>query len=347
LERKKESIQSLKEKVHSNNKEPKTYSYENVPRYHAEQLEPNQVVSVRYPSDESSKFPHFPAVKEQLSLDLGKLSHENNNNNQNVNTRPVRQKPANTFRDSQSQPSYDNYFTTRPTVATTTTTVPTVRATKSRGGNNDYQWGMKMEGQNPFGHNGVHDVTTVKPKYLNPGLKPAPTRGPVVSQGKIISEEVSETSNNNIKDSNLPEWFLPNTLKEFNDPLLPPLMPGYGAPDLYGQDLTSMVNRSKRKNIKKNNPTATPTPEKNLVKPRYEVTTYKPQFVIPANFDHLHNNGGSLNGGRKKNGLRKQNLFEETPTNLHHQNSVQNHHQNQGHLNVEINPKSAAGAGGG
>ena len=42
LERKKESIQSLKEKVHSNNKEPKTYSYENVPRYHAEQLEPNQ-----------------------------------------------------------------------------------------------------------------------------------------------------------------------------------------------------------------------------------------------------------------------------------------------------------------
>ena len=53
-----------------------------------------------------------------------------------------------------------------------------------------------------------------------------------------------------------------------------------------------MVNRSKRKNIKKNNPTATPTPEKNLVKPRYEVTTYKPQFVIPANFDHLHNNGG-------------------------------------------------------
>ena len=67
---------------------------------------------------------------------------------------------------------------------------------------------------------------------------------------------------------------------------------GYGAPDLYGQDLTSMVNRSKRKNIKKNNPTATPTPEKNLVKPRYEVTTYKPQFVIPANFDHLHNNGG-------------------------------------------------------
>ena len=83
-----------------------------------------------------------------------------------------------------------------------------------------------MEGQNPFGHNGVHDVTTVKPKYLNPGLKPAPTRGPVVSQGKIISEEVSETNNNNIKDSNLPEWFLPNTLKEFNDPLLPPLMPG-------------------------------------------------------------------------------------------------------------------------
>ena len=92
------------------------------------------MVSVRYPSDESSKFPHFPAVKEQLSLDLGKLSHENNN--QNVNPRPVRQKPANTFRDSQSQPSYDNYFTTRPTVATTTTTVPTVRATKSRGGNN-------------------------------------------------------------------------------------------------------------------------------------------------------------------------------------------------------------------
>ena len=85
---------------------------------------------------------------------------------------------------------------------------------------------MKMEGQNPFGHNGVHDVTTVKPKYLNPGLKPAPTRGPVVSQGKIISEEVSEANNNNIKDSNLPEWFLPNTLKEFNDPLLPPLMPG-------------------------------------------------------------------------------------------------------------------------
>ena len=90
----------------------------------------------------------------------------------------------------------------------------------------DYQWGMKMEGQNPFGHNGVHDVTTVKPKYLNPGLKPAPTRGPVVSQGKIISDEVSEANNNNIKDSNLPEWFLPNTLKEFNDPLLPPLMPG-------------------------------------------------------------------------------------------------------------------------
>ena len=85
---------------------------------------------------------------------------------------------------------------------------------------------MKMEGQNPFGLNGVHDVTTVKPKYLNPGLKPAPTRGPVVSQGKIISEEVSEANNNNIKDSNLPEWFLPNTLKEFNDPLLPPLMPG-------------------------------------------------------------------------------------------------------------------------
>ena len=53
-----------------------------------------------------------------------------------------------------------------------------------------------------------------------------------------------------------------------------------------------MSNRLKRKNIKKNNPTATPTPEKNLVKPRYEVTTYKPQFVIPANFDHLHNNGG-------------------------------------------------------
>ena len=73
---------------------------------------------------------------------------------------------------------------------------------------------------------------------------------------------------------------------------------GYGAPDLYGQDLTSMVNRSKRKNIKKNNPTATPTPEKNLVKPRYEVTTYKPQFVIPANFDHLHNNGGKDTKGK-------------------------------------------------
>ena len=94
------------------------------------------MLAVRYPSDESIKFPHFPTVKEQLRLDLGKLSHENNNNNQNAHPRPVRQKPANTFRDSQSQPSYDNYFTTRPTVATTTTTVPTVRATKSRGGNN-------------------------------------------------------------------------------------------------------------------------------------------------------------------------------------------------------------------
>ena len=55
---------------------------------------------------------------------------------------------------------------------------------------------------------------------------------------------------------------------------------------------------------------------------------------------------GSLNGGRKKNGLRKQTLFEETTAKLHHQINVQNHHQNQGHLNVEINPKSGAGAGG-
>ena len=52
---------------------------------------------------------------------------------------------------------------------------------------------------------------------------------------------------------------------------------------------------------------------------------------------------GSLNGGRKKNGLRKQTLFEETTAKLHHQSNVQNHHQNQGHLNVEINPKSGAG----
>ena len=102
---------------------------------------------------------------------------------------------------------------------------------------------MKMEGQNPFGHNGVHDVTTVKPKYLNPGLKPAPTRGPVVSQGKIISEEVSETNNNNIKDSNLPEWFLPNTLKEFNDPMLPPLMPGIAIHFLGFAQLWSLIIR--------------------------------------------------------------------------------------------------------
>ena len=86
----------------------------------------------------------------------------------------------------------------------------------------DFQWGMKMEGQDQFGHHGVHDVTTIKPKYLNPGPKPAPTRGPVVSQGKIIDED---EVNNSIKD-NLPEWFMPNTLREFNDPLLPPLMPG-------------------------------------------------------------------------------------------------------------------------
>ena len=85
---------------------------------------------------------------------------------------------------------------------------------------------MKMEGQDGHFGLGVHDVTTVKPKYLNPGLKPAPTRGPVVSQGKIISEDVGSETNNNIKDNDLQEWFLPNTLKDFNDPLLPPLMPG-------------------------------------------------------------------------------------------------------------------------
>ena len=70
---------------------------------------------------------------------------------------------------------------------------------------------------------------------------------------------------------------------------------GYGAPDLYGQDLTSMPNRLKRKNKPQNNPTVRPTqPVKNLVKPMYEVTTYKPQFVIP-NFDHLHNSASGKN----------------------------------------------------
>ena len=125
FERKKENIQSLKQKVQSNSKEEKKYSYENVPRYH----HTNQVVAVRYPSDEDSKFPHFPVIEEQLSLDLGKV----NNNNKKVNIRPVRQRPA-SFRDSQSQPSFDNFYTTRPT--TTTTTTSTIRTTKSRTGNN-------------------------------------------------------------------------------------------------------------------------------------------------------------------------------------------------------------------
>ena len=87
---------------------------------------------------------------------------------------------------------------------------------------------------------------------------------------------------------------------------------GYGAPDLYGQDLTSMTNRLKRKN----NPT-TLAPEKNLVKTQqqhFQVTTYKPQFVIPT-FDH-------------------ENLRPALQNTKHKQN-IQN--QNQGH--VEVNPK--------
>merc|ERR1712223_206067 len=98
-ERKKESIESLTQKVESNKHKPKKYSYEDVPRYHLS----NQVVAVRYPSDESSKFPHFPAVKDQLDFELGKSGNEKSH--KKINIRPVRQKPANTYReDSQSQP---------------------------------------------------------------------------------------------------------------------------------------------------------------------------------------------------------------------------------------------------
>ena len=91
---------------------------------------------------------------------------------------------------------------------------------------------------------------------------------------------------------------------------------GYGAPDLYGQDLTSMTNRLKRKN----NPTTTIGPEKNLVKQKqqqqhFQVTTYKPQFVIPT-FDH-------------------KNLQPALLQNTKHKQNIQN--QNQGH--VEINSK--------
>ena len=75
--------------------------------------------------------------------------------------------------------------------------------------------------------------------------------------GKVIKEE-------DIKDDhhNQPEWFQPN-LAGFNDPLLPPLMPGYGAPDLYGQDIASLRNKRKPIQVTNNN---------------VEVTTYKPHF---------------------------------------------------------------------
>ena len=94
------------------------------------------MVAVRYPSDESSKFPHFPAVKDQLDFELGKAS--DGKSHKKVNIRPVRQKPANTYReDSQSQPSYEIYdYTTSPTTATTSTTTSSIeKNTKSRGGN--------------------------------------------------------------------------------------------------------------------------------------------------------------------------------------------------------------------
>jgi hypothetical protein len=72
--------------------------------------------------------------------------------------------------------------------------------------------------------------------------------------------------------------------KEFNDPLLPPLMPGYGAPDLYGKNLAS---RPKRKR-----------PQPQL---QYEVTTYRPRFnplinnagnkkIIPPQHPYAYNN---------------------------------------------------------
>ena len=97
---------------------------------------------VRYPSDESSKFPHFPAVEDQL--DFGNLGKIDNNIkvDKKVNVRPVRQKPANSYRDdNQSQPSsyesnYENYFTTIPTTATTTIATPlNEKNTRTRGRN--------------------------------------------------------------------------------------------------------------------------------------------------------------------------------------------------------------------
>ena len=216
-------------------KKPK-YSYKDVPRYHLA----NQVVAVRYPSDENEKFPHFP----QVDFDSSKLPEFPSL--PEIQHRP-RKKEISPF-DSQPLPSRFDYKTKQRTTTTVSSTTTSATSTYNR------EWGMKL------------GDTTVQPKFMETS-RVVPTRGPVVKEGQILRDDLQDQ-----------EWFKPGNLGSSafnNDPLLPPLMPGYGAPDLYGQDLY-LANNNPRAKRKKNS-----KPE-NIV----QVTTYKPQFVIP---NHLFN----------------------------------------------------------
>ena len=206
-----------------------------MPRYH----HTNQVVAVRYPSDENEKFPHFP----QVDFDAAKIPEFPPL--PDIHHRP-RKKEISAF-DSQPLPSRFDYKTTQRTTTTVSSTTTSATSTYDQG------WGMKL------------GDTTVKPKFMETSRN-IPTRGPVVKEGQILRDDLQDQ----------PEWFKPGNLgsSAFNkDPMLPPLMPGYGAPDLYGQDLFTNNPRAKRKKNEK--------PE-NII----QVTTYKPQFVIP---NHLFN----------------------------------------------------------
>ena len=286
-------IEANADKSSNEDGEPK-YSYKDVPRYHDFS---NQAVSVRYPSDESAKFPHFPVVDTEVLKIKPKKRYQFDN---------VPQPSSNKFnhnsynrgvsRDSKTTSTRRPTTTTRSTTTTTTrapfTRVPFIREPETTiipSLNNfrgrlkfpeeenevsheerrrperrpietaseeslDYGWGQKVEGGD--GGRGTLGSTTLRPKFLEPVKTSVPTRGPVVSETGVLIN--NEDGSDQFGPSS--EWF--KGLK--NDPLLPPLMPGYGAPDLYGQDLSPV--RPKRKPIK--------VVDEGVV----EVTTYKPHF---------------------------------------------------------------------
>ena len=124
----------------------------------------NQAVSVRYPSDESSKFPHFPPIEG----DLMKIKQTNKRYHSFDNV----PQPSNKYSNNNSLLSKKINNLRKPERASTTTTTTTTRAPRTKVTKskvyNSLEWQTSFLSQHDFAVTRVHfylDKKSISTKY--------------------------------------------------------------------------------------------------------------------------------------------------------------------------------------